>query len=100
MEGGWQQAGSSHFNEQGKKVCKVTAVQCYQCFSLRLLLFLACRANWLKKLEELYGSVVNSGGTAVTTQKVGIFYVMCELVMLGFKGKEYSNNAQKPLNCE
>ena len=32
--------------------------------SLRLLLFLACRANWLME-EELYGSVVNSGGTAV-----------------------------------
>ena len=32
--------------KQGKKVCKVTAVQCDQCFSLRLLLFLACTANW------------------------------------------------------
>ena len=51
--------------KQGKKVCKVTAVPCYQCFSLRLLLFLANIANWLKKLEEeLYGSGV-SGGTAV-----------------------------------
>ena len=33
--------------KQGKKVCKTTAVQCYQCFSLRSLLFLASRAKWL-----------------------------------------------------
>ena len=51
--------------KQGNKVSKVTAVPSYQCFSLRLLLFLANIANWLKKLEEeLYGSGV-SGGTAV-----------------------------------
>ena len=33
--------------KQGKKVCKTTAVQCYPCFSLRSLLFLASRAKWL-----------------------------------------------------
>ena len=33
--------------KQGKNVCKTTAVQCYQCFSLRSLLFLASRAKWL-----------------------------------------------------
>jgi len=40
--------------EQGKKVCKTTAFRCYQCFNLRLLLFLASRVEWSpeKKKEE------------------------------------------------
>ena len=33
--------------KQGKKIFQTTAVQCYQCFSLRSLLFLAIRAKWL-----------------------------------------------------
>ena len=38
---------------------------------MRLLLFLATIANWLKKKKskKLYGSVVNSGGTAVKSEK-------------------------------
>ena len=66
MCGHWFALSARSKQKQGIKVCKVTAVQCYQCFSLRLLLFLACRANWLM---ELYGSVVNSGGTAVKRPK-------------------------------
>ena len=40
-----------YFNvfKQGKNVCKPTTFRCYQCFNLRLLLFLASRVNWLKK---------------------------------------------------
>ena len=30
LKDGGSKAGSSHFNEQGKKVCKTTAVQCYR----------------------------------------------------------------------
>ena len=55
---------SAHANKQSKKVCKTTAVRCYQCFGLGLLLFLVHRANWLKN-QELQRSVVNRGGTAV-----------------------------------
>jgi len=33
--------------KQGKKVCKPTAFRCYQCFSLRLFVFVCWRANWL-----------------------------------------------------
>jgi len=40
--------------EQGKKVCKTTAVQCWHCFSERLLLLFALRANWLKKSPWSY----------------------------------------------
>ena len=51
--------------EQGKKVCKTTAVQFYQCFSLRSLLFLASRAKWLipNNNKKLQWWVVNSGGS-------------------------------------
>jgi len=42
---------------QGKKVCKVNALRCYQCFSLR---FLLATAKWLTK--KLQGSFVNSAG--------------------------------------
>ena len=38
--------------KQGKKVCKTTVVQCYQCFSLSLLLFYASRVKLLPQ-EEL-----------------------------------------------
>ena len=40
--------------KQGKKVCKTTAVQCYQCFSLHSLLFLANRAKWLIPNKKSY----------------------------------------------
>ena len=38
------------------------------------MLFLAFRANWL--IEELYGSVVNSGGTAVTIAIIVIIVIL------------------------
>ena len=41
-----------------------SAVQCYQCFSLRLWLFLARIVKWLPPEEELHRSVDNSGVTA------------------------------------
>ena len=34
--GMWKHMYMTHVEEQGKKVCKVTAVECYQCFSLIL----------------------------------------------------------------
>ena len=43
--------------EQGKKVCKVIALQYYQCFSLR---FLLATSKWLNK--KLHWSVVNCAG--------------------------------------
>ena len=42
----------SQQSKQGKKVCKTTAVQCYHCFSLRLLLFLVRRVKWLEKRKK------------------------------------------------
>jgi len=45
--------------KQGKKVCKVTALRCYQCSRLR---FLLAKANWLIPKKKLHGSVVNCAG--------------------------------------
>ena len=47
--------------KQGKKVCKPTALRCYQCCSLHLMLFLASRANWLEKnkSKKLHWSFAN-----------------------------------------
>ena len=36
-----------HFLKHGKKVCKVTALRCYQCFSLRFLRFLLVTVHFL-----------------------------------------------------
>ena len=44
--------------KKGKKVCKVTALPCYQCFSLRFLL--AKQSDHPKKLLQL--SLVNCAG--------------------------------------
>ena len=44
--------------QQGKKVCKVTVLRCYQCFSLR---FLLAATKWLNK-NKLQGSVLNCAG--------------------------------------
>ena len=56
--------GGKNKRKQGKKVCKPTAFRCYQCFSLRLLLFLASRVKWLPPPpeEQLQRSVVNCAG--------------------------------------
>ena len=42
-----------------QNVCKVTAVQCYQCFSL---LFLCAEPSGDQNHKKLHGSVANSGG--------------------------------------
>ena len=46
---------------QGKNICKVIALGCYQCLSLR---FLLVTANWSPaEQKELHRSVVNCAGT-------------------------------------
>ena len=54
----WVSILQSFDKEQGKKVCKVTALRCYQCFSLH---FLLATAKWLLP-QPLHGWVVNCAG--------------------------------------
>ena len=57
--------------KQGKKVCKTTAVQCYQCFSLRSLLFLASRAKWLIPKNNSYsGELLTAADRCKNTMNV------------------------------
>ena len=56
----------SIFYEQGKKVCKVTAVQWYHALACVYCYFLRSKlTGWRSSRKELQRRVVNSGGTAV-----------------------------------
>ena len=64
--------------KKGKKVCKTTAVQCYQCFSLHSLLFLANRAKWFIPNKKSYsGELLTAPDRCIKVK-----YLKCTLIQL------------------